>query len=269
MAAAGLTPEVRRWTCGLLLSLLFSFAAGARLSAQVTENPMTVAPGHFLLRVDALSLKVEDQDEVPVDSRYSALAVGTTYLTAGLAPNLDLQVGVELFLRSRLRTGGGTTSHSGVGDLYVRPKWAFWSDAGLQAMAAVMPYVKLPTNSGGVGNHAAEGGVIVPWSMALDRGYRAGAMAEWGLVRNDADNGYDSRWGASLVLQGDISSSVGLYTESTLAFTSAGISRTALTLGGGLTMETTRRLQVDLGLYAGLTRGAPDWNPVVRLRWHF
>lgn len=253
----------------MLLLLGLVSGAGGRLAAQVTENPMTIAPGHFLVRMDALSLKLEDQDQVPVDSRYSALAVGTTYLTAGLAPNVDLQVGVELFLRSRLKTSGGTTSHSGVGDLYVRPKWAFWSDAGLQAMAAVMPYVKLPTNSGGVGRHAAEGGVIVPWSMALDRGYRAGAQAEWGLVRNDADNGYDSKWGASLVLQGDVSPSLGLYTESTLEFTSAGISRTAMSLGGGVTMETSRRLQFDFALYAGLTRGAPDWNPVVRLRWHF
>jgi hypothetical protein len=267
MAAVGLTPELRRWMRGLLLASVL--LAGGRLSAQVTENPMTVAPGHFLLRMDALSVKLEDQDELPVGSRYAAVAAGTTCLTTGLAQNFDLQVGMELFLRSRLKTSGGTSSSSGLGGLYVRPKWTFWSDAGLQALAAVMPYVKLPTHSSGVGRRAAEGGVIVPWSMALDRGYRAGAMAEWALERNDADNGYDSRWGASLVLQGDINRSLGLYTESTVEFTSAGISRTALTLGGGVTMETSRRLQFDFALYAGLTRGAPDWNPIVRLRWHF
>ncbi len=230
---------------------------------------MTIAPGHFLVRMDALNLKFEDKASQPVDTRYSAVALGETFVTTGLTDRLDLQLGVELFLRARLKTAGGTTSHSGIGDVYVRPKWTFWSDAGLQAMAAVMPYVKLPTNSGGVDNHAAEGGIIVPWSMALDRGYRAGAMAEWAVVRNDADNGYDSRWDASFVLQGDVTPAVGLYVESTLALTSAGLSRTALAAGGGLTIESTRRLQLDLACYAGLTRAAADWNPVVRLRWHF
>ncbi len=243
--------------------------AAGRVAAQVTESPMTVAPGHFLLKVDAVSLKFEDQASVPVGTRYSAVGVGATFLTTGLSEHVDLQVGLELFLRARLKTSGGTTSNSGIGDLYIRPKWTFWSDAGLQSLAAVMPYVKLPSNSGGVGNHAAEGGVIVPWSMALDRGYRAGAMAEWAVVRNDADNGYDSRWGASMVLQGDLNPSVGLYAESTLALTTAGLSRTALTAGGGLTVEATRNVQIDLEFSAGLTRGAADWNPVLRVRWHF
>lgn len=253
--------------CAIIAALML--LAVGRLAAQVTESPMTVAPGHFLLKMDVVSLEFEDQASVPVDTRYSAVGVGATFVTTGLAEHVDLQLGLELFLHARLKTNGGTRSNSGIGDVYVRPKWTFWSDPGLQALAAVMPYVKLPTNSGGVGNHAAEGGIIVPWSMALDRGYRAGAQAEWAFVRNDADNGYDSRWATSLVLQGDLNPSVGLYVESTLALTSAGVSRTALTAGGGITVEATRRMQLDLAAYAGLTRGAADWNPVLRLRWHF
>ncbi len=254
------------WRLGLGLIAL---AVAGRLPAQVTENPMTVAPGHFLVKMDVLFLKFQNQASTPDNTRYSAVGAGETFITTGLAEHLDLQVGLELFLHSRLKTTGGTSSSSGIGDLYIRPKWTFWSDPGLQALAAVMPFVKLPTNSGGVGNGSVEGGVIVPWSMALDRGFRTSAMAEWAILRNDADTGYKSNWFASMALQGDVSPSVGLYAETTLTLTSEGISRTALAAGGGCTVEATRSVQLDFAVYAGLSHAAADWNPVMRLRWHF
>jgi hypothetical protein len=34
-------------------------------------------------------------------------------------------------------------------------------------------------------------------------------------------------------------------------------------------VEATSRVQLDLALYAGLSRAAANWNPVLRLRWHF
>jgi hypothetical protein len=252
------------------IGLIFAACATAgMLRAQVTENPLTVSPGHFLVRMDVLSLNLQNQASTPDNTRYAAVGAGETFVTTGLAEHVDLEVGLELFLHSRLKTNGATTSSSGIGDLYLRPKWTFWSDAGLQALAAVMPYVKLPTNSGGVGNHSLEGGVILPWSMALDRGFRTSAMAEWSVLRNDADTGYGSDWFASLALQSDLNPSVGVYAETTLNVTSEGISHTALAAGGGLTVEAIRSVQLDLAVYAGLTRAAADWNPVVRLRWHF
>ncbi len=230
---------------------------------------MTVAPGHFLVKTEVLSLKFQDDASIPLNTRCAEVSAGETFVSTGLIDRVDLEVGLEPFLRSRLRTSGGTTEGSGIGDFFIRPKWTFWSDPGLQALAAVMPYLKLPTNSGGVGNHAVEGGIVVPWSMALDRGYRIGAMAEWAVLRNDTDTGYKSDWFASLALQGDLNPSVGLYAETTLNVTSEGISRTALAAGAGLTVEATRSVQLDLAVYAGLSRAAPDWNPVLRLRWHF
>ena len=250
--------------------LLVALGVGAAsLGAQVTENPLTVSPGHYLLRVDALSLQLKDSQPEPDGTRVSGQVVGATFLTAGLAPRFDLQIGLEPFVRDRLRAGAEDHTDSGVGAVYLRPKWTFWSDAEWETLAAVMPYVKLPTHSGGVGRKAPEAGVIVPWSMALDHGYRAGAMTEWDLVRNDADDGYDSRWFNSLVLQGDLSRTSGLYLEGTLAFDSAGFARTEAALGIGWTVETADGVELDFAFYGGLTRATPRLNPEIRLRWHF
>ena len=51
---------------------------------------------------------------------------------------------------------------SGVGDMYVRTKWRFYESTDTYTSIALLPYVKFPTNTGGVGNDAVEGGLIVP-----------------------------------------------------------------------------------------------------------
>jgi hypothetical protein len=257
------------WKSWRLRLGLVALAAACRLPAQITENPLTVAPGHFLVKTDVVSFYFQDQASLQEGTRYPVMDAGDTFITTGLTGHIDLELGLEPFLRSRLATSGGTITSSGIGDVYLRSKWNFWSDSGLQAQAAVMPFVKLPTNSGGVGNGSVEGGIIVPWSMALDHGYRTTAMAEWTAVRNDANDGYDSRWFASLALQEDLNPSVGLYAEATLGLTSAGVARTAFAAGGGITVEASSRVQLDLAFYAGLSGGAATWNPVLRLRWHF
>jgi Putative MetA-pathway of phenol degradation len=109
----------------------------------------------------------------------------------------------------------------------------------------------------------------VPWALALGGGFEAGAMAEWDLVRNDANDGYDSRWYASGVFSRALTKAITLYGETTLAATSASSARTALTIGGGVTVNLTPDFQVDYALNAGVTHGAADWNPVLRIRWKF
>ena len=77
--------------------LTASAACGAALlQAQITESPETVKPGHFLLEVDALSIATNLHDSA--GGTYSAVAVATTFLTAGLTSDIDVQVGADVFL---------------------------------------------------------------------------------------------------------------------------------------------------------------------------
>ena len=87
-----------------------------------------------------------------------------------------------------------------------------------------MPYVKLPTRTGSVGNHSMEGGVIVPWTTVLPGGINARAMAELDFLRNAADNGYDTFWYASVALNRQLTKAIGLYGEATLGKSSGGAS---------------------------------------------
>jgi hypothetical protein len=250
-----------------LFALVLALFSPSKIFAQATETPFPVEPGHFLLKMDALSLGFERDRSV--DNKYSAVGVATTIVSAGLTRTIDVQVGFQLFLRETYQYHGARDSNSGLGDVSFRAKWMFWRDTEAGTAAAVIPYVKVPTNSGGVGNHAVEGGVIVPWQMDVAGGIKAGAMGQWDLRRNDANDGYDSRWYATGYAQRNLTGAIGVYAETTLSLTSASFSDWEGTLGAGATLNASKNIQWDYSLNRGLNRRATDWTHVLRLRWGF
>ncbi len=235
--------------------------AGAA-SAQYTEVPATVAPGRFLLEIDALSVVV-DRDG---SERFTGVGAGTVFLTTGLTRTWDVQVGAELFLSQRFESGAFTDRRTGTGDVYVRTKWNFHSSEYLSA--AVLPYVKVPTNTNDVGNDSVEGGVIVPWETYLFGALTLNSMVDLNLVRNAADDGYDALLYASSAASKQLTRFLTVYAELDATKGSGG-SPWQTTLGVGVYLSVSSFLSWDLALYRGLNRNAPDWNPVVRFNYGF
>lgn len=232
--------------------------------AQYTEIPETVAPGRFLLEMDALSLRLDREGR----DKLTAIGAASTFVTAGLTPDWDVQLGAQFFVSQRITTAGLTDRRSGVGDVYVRTKWRFLDDRLTGTSAALIPFVKIPTNSGGVGNDSVEGGVIVPVRTALPGGLDFAAMAGLDLRRNDADDGYDSYWYSSAKLGFSLTRSLSLYGEASLAKSSGGAPWEG-SMGAGVLLFLREQLWWDFALYRGLLRGATDWNPIVRFNVGF
>ncbi len=254
-------PHLPRFlVCAFLLSV-------AALRAQVTETPYTIRPGSFNARIDAIT--VGFNRDTTEKFKFTALGLASTLISAGLTDTVDMQLGAQFFLRETYQYKGMRETKSGLGRVSVRSKWTFWQDPQLGAAAAVIPYVTIPTNKNVLGTQSPEGGVIVPYSLDLGSGFRAGAMAEWDLQRNDDDTGYDSRLFASGVFQSNLTSFFGLYGEATVAVSSASSSSFAGTLGGGATFNVTKTLQFDFNVSRGLGNRATDWVNVLRIRWDF
>ena len=249
--------------CLRALGLCAGWGAAA-LHAQITERPTTVAPGRFLLEMDTLSLTIDRES----GQKYTAVGVATTFLTTGLSADWDVQVGAELFLSQKFDVGGLSGRNSGIGDVYFRTKWRFYEDQASGTAIALLPYVKLPTNTGGVGKKAMEGGLIVPWQTNLAGGVSLTAMAEVEFVRNDRDDGYDSFWYTSMAMHRAVTKAIGVYGELTLGKSTGG-APWAGTLGGGATFAFSENIWWDYALYRGLSHGASDWLHVLRLNWRF
>lgn len=251
----------------VLLGWIGFLVAAVGLRAQVTETPETVEPGKFFLRMDAVTVGVNRDKTEP--ARYTALGLASSILSIGMTQNVDVQIGAQFFVRETFQLRGARDSRSGWGDTSLRAKWRFWSEPAVGASAAVIPYVKLPSKTTGVGNNHVEGGFIVPWAMKLALGTELGAMAQWELKRNDANNGYDSRWFASGFVRQALVAGFGVYGEATLQASTASSSSFAGGAGGGVTWDFSKFLQFDYGVSRGLGGRATEWVNVLRLRWSF
>lgn len=234
------------------------------LQAQITEWTTTVQPGHFLLEMDALSLAIDREPGL----KYTAFGAASTFLTTGLTKNLDLQVGAEFYISQKFDAAGFTERQSGVGDVYIRTKYRFYESEDTYTAIAVLPYIKIPTNSGGVGNDAIEGGIIIPFQTQLTGGFDFAAMAELDFLRNDADDGYDGYWFASASLGRQFLRAVGVYGEATVAKSSGGTPWEG-TIGAGATFTVSKFAWWDFAIYRGISDGASDWTHVLRFNYGF
>ena len=245
-----------------VLLLVLAVAAAPFAFGQATERPFTVAPGHFLLEMDALSLTFNKDG----GNDYTAIGVATTFITTGVASNVDVQLGAQAFINQKVESGSFTDRRSGIGDLYGRVKWKFFDQGG--TAVAIMPYVKVPTNSSGVGNDSVEGGVIVPWSTHLLTGLEVAAMAELEFRRNPADDGYDTFMLATAYAKQPLVGGLSLYGEATMGKSSGG-EPFAGTVGVGATLAVNSSIWWDYAMYKGLSHGAADWNHVLRFNFAF
>lgn len=132
----------------------------------------------------------------------------------GLDAATDLQVVLPFY--TRIRDGA-----EGFGDVEIRLKRNLWgNDEGCTALA-VMPFIKLPTANGDLGNGAFEGGVILPISFDEPAGWSCGALGQ--LDQASAGGGQ----GTELV--GLISATIShaLTEESAVFFECVGLNRAA------------------------------------------
>lgn len=244
--------------------LVLMSGLAAQVSAQVTEFTTTVAPGRFLLEVDAITLTLNREPGL----KYTAFGAASSFLTTGVTSRLDVQVGAQFFISQKFDAAGLTDRHSGVGDVYLRAKYRFYESTDTYTAIAVIPYVKIPTSSGGVGNDAVEGGLIFPLQTQLVGGFDFAAMAELDCRRNDANDGYDSYWLASASLTRKLGRVIGLYGEAVVGKSSSG-APWAGQLGVGATLRVSAHFWWDFALYRGISSGAADWQQVVRFNYGF
>ena len=244
--------------------LVVALGCAREAAAQITETPVTVQPGHFLLEVDALTFSIDREPGL----RYTAFGAATTFLTTGVTAKLDVQLGADLYVNQKFDAAGLVERQSGVGDVYVRAKYRFYESNDTYTAVAVMPYVKIPTSSGRFGNDAVEGGVVVPFQTELVGGFNFGAMAGLDFLRNAADNGYDLHVYGSASAHRELVHGLGLYGEAVVDKSSGGTPWTG-TIGAGVTLMVSKFASWDFAIYRGLSRDATDWTHVLRFNYGF
>lgn len=228
-----------------------------------TESPYTVDAGHFQFEADLVSFGIDNRNAD--NERGFGMNAGNVNLKVGLLNNVDLQLVVENYVYERVRAEDVTTRKSGFGDLTTRLKVNLWGNDGGKTAFGVMPFVKFPTNTGGLGSKQVEGGVIFPLAVELPYGWGMGVMTEFDIVYRE-DGGYGPDFINSITFSHDIIGNLAGYGE---FFSQLSEGELIITLDVGLTYALTEDIQLDCGCNFGVTEAAEDFNPFVGLSVRF
>ena len=237
----------------------------------ITESPYTVDAGHFQVEMDVVAFGYDRHNHERSDSRTDSWSFAHTNLKVGLLNNVDLQLVAPIFNRVRTdaRTAGKRTVSSGFGDLTVRLKMNLWGNDGGATAFAAMPFVKLPTNQDDLGNHAVEGGLILPLAVELPGGWSMGLMAEFDFNEDGDGGGYHTEFVDSITFSHDIVGQLGGYVEFVSIVSTEPDADWIGTVDLGLTFAVTGDIQLDAGVNIGVARAADDVSPFVGISWRF
>ena len=236
------------------------------LAAQVTELPTTVARGQWLVEADLVSVAYDRHTYQRDGVHFRSTYLGSTLLSTGVAERLDVQFGLEFWREERATTNDAVERGRGLGDAWLRAKWNFAGDEYTGPAWALLPYVKLPLADETIGNGHTEPGLALVYGRPLagEKALNSMIGLDW---LDDGDGGRRPTCYGSMSVTWPCGQANCCYLETVASVSSHATREWSGEVGVGLTHTTKRGLTLDLALYVGVTRSAPDWTPVLRLVW--
>ena len=232
-----------------------------------TESPYTVDAGHFQLEMDFANYTTADDG----GTRSRAWNIAPFNLKAGLLDNVDLQLIFDNYQHARTddHLTGKSTTQTGVGDLTARLKVNLWGDDGGKTAFGLLPFLKFPTSSDGLGNSAIEGGIIFPLAVKLPHDFELGLETGVSCLNDGGDGNYHADFINSITLDHAIIGKLSGYVEFFSDHSSEPGSRWVATVDTGLEFLVTDNVQLDCGCNFGVTRAADAFNPFAGLTVRF
>jgi hypothetical protein len=224
-----------------------------------TESPYTVDAGHYQLEMDFANF-TRDKTGGTTTKTWEA---GAFNLRIGLLNQLELGLIFDNYLQVHTddRITGASMTQSGVGDFTSRLKINLWGDDGGRTAFGLLPYVKFPTSTDGLGNNAVEGGMIFPLAVSLPHDFDLSLETAVSLVKNNDNGGYHEEFIASASLDHQIVGKLSGFLEFFSNFTTESHAGWVGTVDTGLEYRVTKNIQLDCDCYFGVSRAAADCNP--------
>jgi Putative MetA-pathway of phenol degradation len=219
-----------------------------------TESAYSVDRGHFQFELELANATRDG-------GRWTDFSIMEINAKIGLTDSNDLQFVLPLFTKVR----GGA---EGFGDATIRLKHNLWGNDGGSTALAIMPFVKLPTANGTLGNGKVEGGLVLPFACDAPAGWSCGLMAEVDFLSNEAGD-YETSVLLSATASHDLTEATAIFFEGVVVLNFASSSDTEAYFNTGLTWAVAENWQLDGGLRAGLTAASPDLTPFLGVSMKF
>lgn len=233
-------------------------------------TPFTVEPGRLAVEAFLLDFAYDRHNPERANERVYAFEWPLLF-RYGVTHDLELQFGIETFAHETVYDRDARTRESadGFGDLILGAKYNLWGNDDGPSALAVLPQLRLPTNRHGLGNRGVEGGVFLPYAMALPLEFELEWTPGFSAARNSADDGYTFEWFSQLSLAREVADDLEWYIEFQTSITAErgepweGIINTALI------WHITEDALLEIGTGWGVTRSADDFNLFLTLVHRF
>ncbi len=211
-----------------------------------TESPFTVDAGHFQFELEIANIEHDGGSKT-----YNFIEMNAKI---GLSSSTDLQLVLPIFSHQE----GG---EEGFGDAELRLKHNLWgNDEGATAFA-LMPFLKLPTANGNLGNGEIEGGLIIPLSFQGPADWSCAVMTAVDISLDDDGSGYHPVFINSATASHGITETTGIFLELvSILSTDDGAGEEAY-FNTGCTWAITQTMQLDGGVRLGLNSASTDFTP--------
>jgi hypothetical protein len=195
-------------------------------------------------------------------------------LKLGVTNTLDLEVNIAPYERVTVHdhATGVTRTASGVGDLFLRAKWALAGDDGGSFGLALVPFVKVPTAPLSIGNGAVEGGLVVPIQFTLSNSLQVLFDPEIDVLANAVGSGRHPNTIALVSLSYPATKTVTLSAElwGDANFDPTGtVSQASFDLGAAWIPAKAPDFQFDGGVNLGLNSATPGVQAYVGVSHRF
>jgi hypothetical protein len=216
----------------------------------------TVDAGHAQLELGLFDDSFQHRSGVTTDTDN----VGSLLAKWGVNERMDVEAGMAFYQTLRVHDAFGTTTQDGIGDLFLHAKYNPLSNSGGDGPFALVldPFLKLPTASGGLGNGAVEGGLVLPMSYDLGNNWSLAMTPEADIQLNASGSGHH----ANLVDVVGLGKSFGAFTLGAEVWTGQNLDPTGTisqyTFDLDAAWLANNDTQLDGGLNIGLNRATPD-----------
>ena len=226
-----------------------------------TESPYSVDAGHYQIEGDLVKFGYDRKKAGNARVTTHSLALAAVNLKAGLTNSVDVQLVATPYLRQRVEESGSKDSASGTGPFTIRTKFNLWgNDEGDNALA-LMPYLTLPMGDDRLSSGLTEGGLIVPFALALSDALSLGLMCELDLAEGGDQQGRVVEILDTATLATTLSDQLGAFVELASVTPANNRSDWLGLLDVGFTYQLNGNLQLDCGVNIGLNEKADDLTP--------
>lgn len=235
-----------------------------------TDCPFTVDAGHFQLEMDFANLTYNDPNSRRGNTRFMAAEIAPMNLKVGLLNNLDFQLIFTPYRWEKATDLDRRTVERKAGFDGITPRFKLnlvGNDGGFFALGLI-PFVKLPLNSGHLGDHFVEGGLAIPYAFDIS-GWDVGLQAAFHANRDEAGSGYHAEFDNSISVGHSLIGNLSVAAE---FFSGVSAERGAGWVGtvdAWLTFQVNKNVRLDGGAYIGVTLAADDWHPWLGITWRF